>query len=98
MPLSFLMYSKVNRLYTHIYPLFFRFFSEYSVELPVLYSRSLLVIFFVYSSLYIVVGVQGLVWRQRQSSPSTPHLVPPLAPLVTISLFSTSVTLFLFGE
>ena len=51
------MYSKVNQLYIHIYPLFFRFFSEYSVEFPVLYSRSLLVIFFIYSSVYIVVGV-----------------------------------------
>ena len=51
-------YSTVIHLY--IYPLFFRFFShmvitEYWVESPVLHSRSLLVIYFVYSSLYLLI-------------------------------------------
>ena len=43
----FLPYSKMSRLYMHIYPLFFRFCCHlglYRLELPVLYGRSLLVI------------------------------------------------------
>ena len=41
-------------LYQYIYPLFLIFFpilaiTEYEVEFPVLYSRSLLVIYFIYS-------------------------------------------------
>ena len=51
---------------------------------PVLYSTSLLVIYFMYSSVYM-------------SIPISQFIPPPrLSPLVTISLFSTSVTLFLF--
>ena len=68
-------------------PLFFRFFSiyvitEYLVEFPVLYSRSLLIIYFIYNSVYV----------------STPisQFIPPPHLLVITSLFSTFVTPFLF--
>ena len=68
-------------------PLFFRFFSiyviaEYLVEFPVLYSRSLLIAYFIYNSVYV----------------STPisQFIPPPHLLVITSLFSTSVTPFLF--
>ena len=49
----------MNQLY--IYPLFFRFFShighlEYWIEFPVLYSRSLLVIYFIYGTMYMASG------------------------------------------
>ena len=68
-------------------PLFFRFFSiyviaEYLVEFTVLYSRSLLITYFIYNSVYV----------------STPisQFIPPPHLLVITSLFSTSVTPFLF--
>ena len=56
--------------------------TEYWVEFPVLYSRSLIVIYFIYGSVYM-------------SIPISQFIPPPLSLLVTISLFSTSVTLFL---
>ena len=83
------MYSKVNLLYIYIYPLFFRFFScvgHYSVmsrEFLVLYSRSLFVIYCVYSSVYMSVRILQFI-------------PPPLYPLVTVSFFYICVTLFLF--
>ena len=54
------MYSKAIQLHIYIYPFFFRFFShtgytEYLVEFPVLYSRSLLIIYFIYSSVYMLI-------------------------------------------
>ena len=54
---QFQVYSKVIQLYLHIY--FFRFFfligySKILVEFPVLYSRSLLIIYFVYSGVYML--------------------------------------------
>ena len=55
---SFLVYSKVICLYIHIYIFFFRFFSlicYYKILswVPVLYSRSLLVIYFMYTVVWI---------------------------------------------
>ena len=78
------MYNKVNQLYIHIYPLFFRFFShkDHWVEFPVLYSRSLLVI-------YIAVCI-------CQSQSPNLYLPPSAFPPMAISLFSLSVALFLF--
>ena len=51
-------YSKVIQLYTYVYPFFFRFFSliggyKYWVEFPVLCSSSLLIICYIYSSVYV---------------------------------------------
>ena len=85
--ISFLLYSKVSQSYIYIYPLFFSFPShlvttEHGVEFPVLYSRFSLVIYFIHSSIYM-------------SVPISPFIPLPFPPLVTISLFSTSVTLFL---
>ena len=82
------MYNKVHPLYISDYPLFFRFFShiaitEYWVEFPVLHSRFLLIICFIYSSVYMSIPISQFV-------PSCISL------LVIICLFSTSVTLFLF--
>ena len=73
----------------YIYLLFFRFYSHighYTLlnRVPVLYSSFLLVIYFVYSHVYMSVPSPNL-------SPS-----PALSPLITINLFSKSVTLFLF--
>ena len=53
------MYSKVDQLYIYICPLFLDSFPiyairEYWVEFPVLYSRSLLVTYFIYSSVYML--------------------------------------------
>ena len=50
------MFSKVNQLYMHM-DLVFRFFptyaiAEYWVEFPVLYSRFLLVTYFICSNVY----------------------------------------------
>ena len=92
------MYRKVNQLYIYIYPHFlhsfpilhYRVLSSLqsteplqSIEFPVLYSRSLLVIYIIYSSVYMSDPIYQFI----------PHAPP--SPLVTISLFSTFVTLFL---
>ena len=55
------MYSKVHQLCIYMYPLFFRFFSHighYGVlsRVPVLYSRALFIISFIYSSVCIGEG------------------------------------------
>ena len=75
--------------YTYIHPIWDSFPIEVTrecyVEFPVLYSRSLLVICFTCSGVYMSVPI----------SPFIPSSFPPL---VTISLFSTSVTLFLFCQ
>ena len=60
--------------------------TEYSAEFPVLYSRSLLVIYFKYNSVYISVLT------------SQPILFPPSFPLVTVCLFSKSMWRFLFWK
>ena len=68
------MYSKVIQLYIYIYPFFFRFFShitEYWVEFPGLYSRFLLIIYFMYA-----VCVFSCVWLSM-----TPWTVAYQAPL-----------------
>jgi len=46
------VYRKINQLYIFIYPLFFTFYSHIGhwVKFPVLFSRSLLVICFIYSN------------------------------------------------
>ena len=59
-------------------------FPEYWVEFPVLYSRSLLLIYVICSSIRIFTPSSWFI--------PTPHL----SPLVTISLFSKSVSLSLF--
>ena len=47
------MYSKVIQLYTYMYPFSDSFpievITEYWVEFPVLYNRSLLIIYFMYN-------------------------------------------------
>ena len=83
-------------LYKCIYPLVFRFFphiGHYRVlsRAPVLYSRFLWIICFVYSTVYMSVPISQLI-------------PPPLSPLVTISLFSTfrypfpNTAIFIFYE
>ena len=68
----------ISYTYTYIY-----IYIYILSRVPVLYSRSLLVIHFIYSSVYM-------------SIPMSQFNPPPCYPLVTVSLFSTSVTLFLF--
>ena len=54
----------MNQLYILIYPLFFRLISHidhYWVELPVLYSRSLLVTCFRYSSVYMSIQISRFI-------------------------------------
>ena len=60
--------------------------TEYWVEFPVLSSRSLLANYFICSSLRMLI----------QSSWFIISLLPHISPLVTISLFLKSVSLFLF--
>ena len=68
---------------THISTLFKILFPyrslEYRVEFPVLYSRFLLVIYIIYSSVYMSIPISQFI----------------LIPLVTVGMFSTFVTLFL---
>ena len=56
---------------------------DHLVEFPVLYSRSLLVIYFIYNSVYL-------------SLPISQFVSSPVSPLGSTSLSSISVTLFLF--
>ena len=82
-----------REIHIFIYLFFFRFFSligYYKIwsRVLVLYSMSLLVIYFIYSSVYMLIP---------HSSFTHPHPHPPRPPpLVTISLLSMSVGLFLF--
>ena len=83
----FQVYSTVIHLYVYIYPLFFRFFSivgYYGIlsRVPCVYSRSLLIIYFIYSS----VSMSNLI---SQFIPPSP------CPSVSTCLFSTSTSLFL---
>ena len=73
------MYSKVIQFYTYIFLFFFRFFSHtghYRVlsRVTCAYSRSLLVIYFVYSGMYM-------------SVPISQFIPPPLPSLVTYDCF-----------
>ena len=53
------VYSTMNHIYNHIYTFFFILFQIYYYRIfsrvPVLYSRSLLVIYFIYSSVYMLI-------------------------------------------
>ena len=77
------------QLYIYMYLLFFKFFSqlvvlEYWAEFSALHSKSLLAIHLQYSSGYM-------------SIPNSLAIPPPHpSPLVTMSVFSKSVSLFLF--
>ena len=60
----------INYIYTYIHS--FRFYShivitEYWVEFPVLYSRSLLVIYFIYNSVYMSIPME-IIWDTCISS------------------------------
>ena len=67
-----------------LFQILFPFRLLQNIEFPVLYSRSLLVIYFKYGSVCM-------------SIPNSQGIPPPhLSPLVTISLFSKSVSLFAF--
>ena len=85
---SFLLYSKVIQLYIYIhsfsysFPLWF--ITGYWIQFPVLYSRALLFIHALHNSLH-------LLTPNSQSIP-----LPPPSSLATTSLFSMSVSLFLF--
>ena len=84
-----LLYSKLNQPYIHIYPPFLDFLpikvtTEHWAELPQLYSRFSLVIYFIHSSVDIC----------QYQSPNSPH-PPAFSPLVIIRFFSTAVFLFL---
>ena len=82
---QFHVYSKVIQLYIYMYLFFFKYFSqfffhfntEYWAVFPVLYSRSLLVIYFKYSSVYMSIS-------NSQSIPP-----PHPSPLVTISSWNS---------
>ena len=84
---QFLLNSKVNQLYIYIYPLFFRFFSHlghYRVlsRVPCAVQQILMsYLFYIQYCVYV--------------NPNLPIYPSPLSPLITISLFSTSVILLL---
>ena len=75
------MYSKVIQYLYSLYPIK----RHYNGCNSVLYNISLLFIYFIHSSLYLLIPCHYL------ASP------PSLSPLVTTSLFSISVSLFLFS-
>ena len=83
----FQVYSKVNHLYIYIYPLFFRFYSHIGLyrvlsRVPCAIQQVLVVcLFYIQECVYV--------------NPHLPTYPSPPYPLVTTSLFSTSVTLFL---
>ena len=63
---SFLLYSKVNQSYIYIYPLLFRFPSHLGLyrvlsRVPVLHSRSLLVTYFIHSSVYVSIPISQFI-------------------------------------
>ena len=85
---QFLLYSKVNHLYIYIYLLFFRFYSHighYRVLSRVACAIQQVLISYLFY-------IQQCVFV----NPNLPIYPISSSPLVTISLFSTSVTLFLF--
>ena len=126
--LLFAVQQSESVVYIYISPLFFRFFphtviTKYWVKFLLLYSRSVLVTYFIYinSSLYMSITISpfsslAMCWEQRQFHIYLymlfPRTVPgilfqfvssgwewkrvfsPFFPLVTISLLSTSVTIF----
>ena len=55
-----------NQLYTYIYPLFFLdsfpiyVITEYWIEFPVLYSKCLLVVYFIYTTVYMSISISQL--------------------------------------
>ena len=67
-------------IYIYYFPILFPFRLVQNTDFPVLYSKSLLVIYFKYSSMYI-----SIPHSQSTSHPS---------PMVTINSFSTSLGLF----
>ena len=84
-----LLYSKVTQLYTYRHSFFscsfpLWFITRYWIYSPVLYSRTLLFIHPIYTSLPLLIP-------NSQSFPP-----PPSSPLATTTLFSMSVSLFLF--
>ena len=58
--------------------------SSFKPVVSVLYSKFLLIIYFIYTSVYILMPISSFI-----------PVIRPLSPLVTISLFSKSVSLFL---
>ena len=76
---------KVNQLHIYMYAFLDSFpiyiFTEYCVESPVLCSRSLLVIYFIYSSVYMLIQPPNL------------FLPLPFSPLVAIRSFSSCHTI-----
>ena len=62
--ISYRGYSKEIQLYIYVYLLFFRFFpiyiiTEYWVEFLVLYSRYLLIIYFIYESVFMLTSTNS---------------------------------------
>ena len=84
---QFLQYSKVTQLYIYIYPLFFRFYSH------MCHYRVLSRVPCAIQQVLIICFIQWCVYV----NPNLP-VYPHLSPLVTISLFSTSVTPFLLNR
>ena len=83
------LYSKVNQLYIYIYPLFFQIlFSCRSLQS--IKQNSLC---YTIGSYYLFILYINSVYM---SIPISQFIPPLLSSLVTISLFSTSMTLFLF--
>ena len=74
-----MLYSKVDQLYPlSLDSVSISAITEYWVELLVLCSRFLLVIYLIYGRMYT-------------SVPASQFISPLLSPLVTVNLFSTSV-------
>ena len=82
---SFLLYSKVNQLYAYMYFLFFEF-------LPICHHRALSRV--PHSIQYVLISYLFYKYHIHQSqTPNSSHTL--LSPLVSVHLFSMSVSLFL---
>ena len=87
---QFLLCSKVNQLYVYIYPLFLRFSCHLGhrralTRVPCAIQQVLISYLFICSSVYTSVSISRLI-------------PPPHSALVSISLFSPSVSRFLLGK
>ena len=63
---QFLLYSKVSQLFIHVIHSFLdsipiQVITEYRIELPVLFSRFLLVIYSIYSSVYMSIPISQFI-------------------------------------
>ena len=95
----FQVYSRVIQLYGYVYSFFFRFFSHIDYQnieycSPVLHSRSLLVIYLVYSSVCLYVRPKLLIYSFSPHFPFGNHkFVFDICDFVSVFQISSFISL-----